>query len=130
MDCESGFPCAYSVIAWDPVGEILTIRIPWGHGERNDDTDATEDGVFEYTLAEFMTTFTLIAYKYTAGRANRLTGTPKGASSPRQRTSLTASQCSLAPKRLGGTTAFSRFGVVMARWFATNSRVDRPPLWW
>jgi hypothetical protein len=54
---------AYSVTAWDASTEVLTIRNPWGHGERSDDADTTDDGTFTMTLDEFLSNFTLVAYE-------------------------------------------------------------------
>jgi Calpain family cysteine protease len=54
---------AYSVIGWDAATEVLTLRNPWGHAERNDDTDVVDDGTFTMTLDEFLANFTTIAYE-------------------------------------------------------------------
>jgi hypothetical protein len=54
---------AYSVTGWDEASEVLTIRNPWGHGERSDDTDTTDDGTFTMTLDEFLSNFTLVSYE-------------------------------------------------------------------
>jgi hypothetical protein len=54
---------AYSVTGWDAASEVLTIRNPWGHGERNDDTDTTDDGTFTMSLDEFMSNFTLVGFE-------------------------------------------------------------------
>lgn len=54
---------AYTVMDWDAGTEVVTLRNPWGHGERNDDTDVVDDGVFTMTLDEFLANFTTIAYE-------------------------------------------------------------------
>jgi hypothetical protein len=62
---DDGLPMghAYTVMGWDEATETLTIRNPWGHGERNDDADTTDDGIFTMTLDEFLANFTTIAYE-------------------------------------------------------------------
>ncbi len=55
---------AYSVIGWDAATDTVTIRNPWGSGERTDDqADGVDDGVFTMTIDEFTSDFEDIAYE-------------------------------------------------------------------
>lgn len=50
---------AYTVLAFDPKTELVTLRNPWGHGEKAD-RDGVDDGVFQMTLTEMFATFSLV----------------------------------------------------------------------
>jgi nucleoid-associated protein YgaU len=67
---------AYSVLGWDPASEVLTLRNPWGYGERTDDADVTEDGVFEMSLDLFLQYFDTICYELGSG-SPIVPGTPE-----------------------------------------------------
>lgn len=68
-DDTGGLPMghAYSVVAWNPGSQRLTLRNPWGHQELTDTSgnarDGRDDGTFELTLDEFYEHFTLICYE-------------------------------------------------------------------
>jgi hypothetical protein len=53
----------YSVLDWDSATSTLTLRNPWGHGERSDNADGTDDGTFTMTLDEALETFATIGYE-------------------------------------------------------------------
>lgn len=66
---SNGLPMAhaYSVLAYDPKTDEITIRNPWGHTEvtKPDGSvrDGKNDGTFTMTLAEFKATFSMITYQ-------------------------------------------------------------------
>jgi hypothetical protein len=63
---------AYSVIGWDAASERITLRNPWGAGERRDVADGATDGVFEVTLGEFTRFFDTFACEAAPGGPPRL----------------------------------------------------------
>jgi LysM repeat protein len=66
---DNGLPSehVYTVLGWDAAAEILSLRNPWGHGERNDDIDTDEDGLFEMELDTFLKYFATVAYEKGSG---------------------------------------------------------------
>lgn len=58
---------AYTVTDYDPTTRTVTLRNPWGHGERTDANGnvihGPNDGVFTLTLEEFDDIYTDIAYE-------------------------------------------------------------------
>jgi hypothetical protein len=52
----------YSVLAYDPVTRLVTIRNPWGHSEPTGHSDGNDDGIFVMTLSEYRRAFIQTAY--------------------------------------------------------------------
>ena len=55
----------YSVVGYDPVKKLVTLRNPWG-GREKADNDGKDDGVFTMTLREFQASFS----QMTVGRTS------------------------------------------------------------